>query len=102
MQQVLPAIYTPALITSVQKHIDNWNKKGEGVKAWAIIMKVLREHKLAEFGVQLDCEIVGVSPKNRSSMGVDAWGIWICRAISGMCASTTLLLAPSSRHLIFI
>ena len=74
MQQILPAIYTPALIISVQKHIDSWNVKGEGVKAWAIIMKVLREHKLAEFGVQLDCEIVGVSPKNRSSMGVDAWG----------------------------
>ena len=74
MQPSLPSMYTPTLIASVQKHIDAGERTGEDVKAWDNVLNELREHKLAEFGVQLDCETVGVSPQNRSSMGVDPYG----------------------------
>ena len=74
MQPSLPSMYTPTLIASVQKHIDDGERTGEDVKAWDSVLRELGDNKLAEFGVQLDCETVGVSPRNRSSMGVDAYG----------------------------
>ena len=70
----LPEMYTDALIASVQAKIDSSSRTGESVNALNKILKELGEHGLAEFGVQLDCETVGVSPKNRSGIGVDAFG----------------------------
>ena len=59
----LPAMYTDALIASVQATIDSSGRTGESVNALNKVLAELGQHGLAEFGVQLDCETVGVSPK---------------------------------------
>ena len=70
----LPEMYTQGLIASVQEKIDEACRTGETVNAVNKVFDELGQHNLAEFGIQLDCETVGVSPKNRSSLGVDAYG----------------------------
>ena len=70
----LPEMYTAALIASVQEKIDEASRTGETVNAVNNVLDELGQNKLAEFGIQLDCETVGDSPKTRSSLGVDAYG----------------------------
>ena len=67
----LPAAFTQPLINEVQGIIDAANSDGEKDLAWERIEFILTRSQLMEVGVHINSDYVGVSPHNRSGLGVD-------------------------------
>ena len=68
----LPHMFSTALLLEVSDLIEVADSTGERTTCWEKIQRILLDAKLALEGVQIPSEFVGVSPLNRSRLGVGA------------------------------
>ena len=69
-QDMIPETYRQPWVQEVEKLIKQGNTDGERTTRWETIQDILVMHGVAQRGVQIPPEFCGVSPFNRSKLGV--------------------------------